>query len=114
MRMCCRVMLLDEARRRDLLIEHPHAGILRVDVAGRAIVALILCEATLGRAILAASCWRSLRDAASFSGQHGTLAGIRTAAFAELCGRRGAAKSRRPFTAASRATRRPRSTSDSF
>ena len=50
----------------------------------------MLCEATLERAVLAASCWRSLREQASSSGQHGTLAGMRTAAFRRTVGRRDA------------------------
>ncbi len=76
------LMLVDEAWAADVLIEHPHAGIIRVN-APEEERALILCEASWNELF-----WQELlaivARAGTLNGNKGALAGIRTAAFAEL------------------------------
>jgi maltose alpha-D-glucosyltransferase/alpha-amylase len=76
------LMLVDEAWAADVLIEHPHAGILRVESPDRDRT-LFLCEASWNEHF-----WQELLTmvarAGKLSGNKGALVGIRTATFGDL------------------------------
>jgi maltose alpha-D-glucosyltransferase/alpha-amylase len=76
------LMLIDEAWAADVLIEHPHAGIIRLESVQED-RALIVCEASWNEHF-----WQELLEivarVAKRSGNKGALAGIRTSAFAHL------------------------------
>ena len=76
------VVLLREAEAEELLVHHPHSGIMRVQVPGNDEV-LTLCEG--------ASCeqfWQEMlmmvADRRKLKGMHGRLFGIRTDAYSRL------------------------------
>ncbi len=76
------LMLIDEDEAEDLLITHPHAGVLRVALPHEH-GTRVLCEATWDE-----SFWRNLiavfSDKRVLTGRNGTLVGVRTSVFLEL------------------------------